>query len=87
MLHGIPSFDLWVDDVSYNTVHHKSSDTVDKVDPAYFKTDGAIVAVLAYVIAQGEKVIGPHLNHAAVSEILKKAQLDGYLIAHGDWPP
>lgn len=87
MLHGIPAFDLWVDDVAYNAVHHKSSDTVDKVDPAYFKTDGAIVAVLAYVIAQQEQPIGPHLNHAAVDEILKKAQLDGYLIAHGDWQP
>jgi len=87
MLHGIPSFDLWVDDVPYNLVHHKSSDTVDKVDPAYFKTDGAIVAVLAYVIAQREQAIAPHLSHAAVSEILKKAELDGYLIAHGDWQP
>jgi hypothetical protein len=87
MLHGIPSFDLWTDEVSYNAVHHKSGDTVDKVDPAYFKTDGALVAMLAYVIAQREQAIGPHLNHAAVSEILKKAQLDEYLIAHGDWQP
>lgn len=87
MLQGIPAFDLWVDDVAYNAVHHKSSDTVDKVDPAYFKADGAIVAVLAYVIAQREQPIGPHLDHAAVGEILKKAQLDGYLSAHGDWQP
>ena len=87
MLHGIPAFDLWVDDAAYNAVHHKSSDTVDKVDPAYFKADGAIVAVLAYVIAQREQPIGRHLNHAAVGEILKKAQLDGYLTAHGDWQP
>jgi carboxypeptidase Q len=87
MLHGIPAFDLWVDDVPYNALHHKSSDTVDKVDPSYFKTDGAMVAVLAYIIAQREQPIGPHLNHAAVGEILKKAQLDGYLIAHGDWQP
>jgi hypothetical protein len=85
MLHGIPSFDLWVDDLPYNAVHHKSSDTVDKVDPAYFKADGALVAVLAYVIAQKEQVIAAHLNHDAVGEILKKAELDGYLIAHGDW--
>lgn len=87
MLQGIPAFDLWVDDVAYNAVHHKSSDTVDKVDPAYFKADGAIVAVLAYVIAQREQPIGPHLDHAAVGEILKKAQLDGYLSAHGVWQP
>lgn len=87
MLHGVPSFDLWPDSVPYNAVHHKSSDTVDKVDPAYFKTDGAIVAVMAYVMAQREQVIGSHLNHSAVSEILKKAQLDEYLIAHGYWQP
>jgi len=87
MLHGIPSFDLWTDEAPYNSVHHKSSDTVDKVDPAYFKTDGAIVAVLAYAIAQREQTIGSHLNRAAISEILKKAQLDGYLVAHGDWQP
>lgn len=87
MLYGIPSFDLWVDDAPYSAVHHKSSDTVDKVDPSYFKADGAIVAVLTYVIAQKEHVIGPHLSHAEVSEILKKASLDRYLVAHGDWQP
>jgi carboxypeptidase Q len=87
MLRGIPAFDLWVDDVPYNAVHHKSSDTVDKVDPAYFRADGAIVAVLAYVIAQREQPVGPRLDHAAVGEILKKAQLDRYLMAHGDWQP
>jgi carboxypeptidase Q len=87
MLQGIPAFDLWVDDVPYNAIHHKSSDTVDKIDPSYFKTDGAMVAVLAYVLAQKDQPIGPHLNHAAVNEVLKKAQLDGYLIAHGYWQP
>jgi carboxypeptidase Q len=87
MLYGIPAFDLWVDDQSYNAVHHKSSDTIDKVDPAYFEADGAMVATLAYVIAQREKPVGAHLDHAAVGEILKKAQLDGYLTAHGDWEP
>lgn len=87
MLHGIPAFDLWVDDAPYNAIHHKSSDTVDKVDPAYFKTDGALVAVLAYVIAHREQVIARHLDHHEVGEILKKAELDEYLVAHGDWQP
>lgn len=87
MLQGIPAFDLWVDDVPYNAIHHKSSDTVDKVDPAYLKTDGAIVAVMAYVLAEREKPIGPHLSHAAVGQILKKASLDQYLAAHGVWQP
>ena len=85
MLHGIPAFDLWVDEAPYNAIHHKASDTVDKVDPAYFKADGAIVAVLTYALAQRERAIAPHLDHAAVREILKKAQLEEYLIAHGVW--
>ena len=87
MLHGIPALDLWVDDPPYAAVHHKSSDTFDKVDPIFFKADTAVVAATAYVLAQLPKPIAPHLDHAAVGEILKKAELDQYLIAHGDWVP
>ena len=87
MLHGIPALDLWVDDAPYAAVHHKSSDTFDKVDPIFFKADTAVVAATAYVLAQLPKPIAPHLDHAAVGEILKKAELDQYLIAHGDWVP
>src|SRR5262249_10350651 len=32
MLKGIPVLDLWVDMSHYGEVHHKSSDTIDKVD-------------------------------------------------------
>lgn len=87
MLQGIPALDLWVDDLSYEALHHKSSDTFDKVDPVFFKADTAVVAVTAYVLAQMPKPIAPHLDHSAVGEILKKAELDQYLIAHGDWVP
>jgi carboxypeptidase Q len=87
MLHGIPAFDLWVEDAPYEAVHHKPSDTFDKVDPIFLKADTAIVAVTGYVIAQMSKPIAPHLDHSAVGEILKKAELDQYLITHGDWVP
>jgi hypothetical protein len=83
----MPGLDLWVDDTHYEAVHHKSSDTFDKVDPIFLKADAAIVAVTAYVIAQMPKPIAPHLDHSAVGQILKKAELDQYLIAHGDWVP
>ena len=68
-------------------MHHKSGDTFDKVDPIFFKADTAVVAATAYVLAQMPKPIAPHLDHSAVGEILKKAELDQYLIAHGDWVP
>jgi len=87
MLHGVPSLDLWVDMSRYFEIHHKSSDTIDKVDPLDFKAGTAIVAVTAYALAQTDKPIAPHLDHKAVGEILKNAKLDGLLTYVGVWKP
>ncbi len=87
MLQGIPALDLEVDLTKYFEVHHKSSDTFDKVDSLDFKGGEAIVAVTAYAIAQSETPIAPHIDHAAVGEILKKAKLDEMLTNVGAWKP
>lgn len=87
MLYGVPSLDLWVDGSKYVEVHHKASDTIDKVDTLDFKAGEAIVAVTAYAIAQSDKPIAPHIDHAAVGEILKDAKLDELLIYVGVWKP
>lgn len=87
MLQGIPALDLSVDMTHYMEIHHKSSDTLDKVDSLDFKGGEAIVAVTAYAIAQSETSIAPHIDHAAVSEILKKAKLDEMLEHVGVWKP
>ncbi len=87
MLHGIPTLDLLVDMTQYFQVHHKSSDTYDKIDPLFLKSGTAIVAVTAYAIAQDPKPIAPHIDHAAVGEILKKADLDEFLTQIGAWKP
>jgi hypothetical protein len=87
MLQGVPALDLWVDMSHYGEIHHKTSDTFDKVDPLFFKTDAAIVAVTAWAIAQDPKPIAPHLDHKAVTEILKKADLDELLAFVGQWKP
>jgi carboxypeptidase Q len=87
MLHGIPSLDLLVDMGHYFEVHHKSSDTYDKVDPLFLKGGTAIVAVTAFAIAQDQKPIAPHIDHAAVAEILKKADLAEFLTQVGAWKP
>jgi len=87
MLLGVPALDLWVDMSHYGEVHHKSSDTYDKVDPVDFKADTAIVAVTAWIIAQNPKPIAPHLDHAAVAEILKEKELDTLLAYIGQWKP
>lgn len=87
MLQGIPSLDLWVDLAKYFEVHHKSSDTLDKVDGLDFKAGEAIVAVTAYAIAQSETPIAPHIDHAAVGEIIKRAKLEDMLVNVGIWKP
>jgi acetyl-CoA acetyltransferase len=86
-LQGVPALDLWVDMTHYMEIHHKSSDTLDKVDSLDFKGGEAIVAVTAYAIAQSATPIAPHIDHAAVSEILKKAKLDELLEHVGVWQP
>lgn len=87
MLQGIPALDLWVDMTHYFEIHHKSSDTFDKVDSLDFKGGEAIVAVTAYVIAQSETPIAPHIDHDAVGEIVKKAKLEEMLENVGLWKP
>jgi len=87
VLQGIPSLDLWVDMTKYFEVHHKSSDTLDKVDVVDFKAGEAIVAVTAYAIAESDKPIARHIDHAAVGEILKNAKLAELLEYVGVWKP
>ena len=87
MLQGVPSLDLWVDMKPYFELHHKSSDTYDKVDAVDFKAGSAIVVATAWVIAEGAKPIAGHIDHAAVAEILKKEGLDQLLTEVGQWKP
>ncbi|HLX86633.1 MAG TPA: M20/M25/M40 family metallo-hydrolase [Terriglobales bacterium] len=87
MLQGIPVLDLEVDMSHYFELHHKSSDTFDKVDPLDFKGGEAIVAVTAYAIAQSDAAIAPHIDHDTVDEILRKAKLEDLLVNIGIWQP
>lgn len=87
MLQGVPALDLWVDMSHYGEVHHKSSDTYDKVDAIDLKAGTAIVAVTAWAVAEDDKAIAGHLDHAAVAEILKKSDLDSVLTYVGQWKP
>ena len=57
------------------------------MDALDFKAGEAIVAVTAYAIAQNETPIAPHIDHAAVGEIVKKAKLEDLLVNVGVWKP
>lgn len=86
-LHGIPAIDLWVDMSHYQDIHHKSSDTFDKVDALTFHADTAVLAISTYIVANMPQPIASHIDHAAVARIIKEANLTDYLVAHGDWQP
>jgi len=85
MLEGVPALDLWVEMEGYGKIHHKASDTIDKVNAHSLALGTAIVAVTAYAIAEREQRLAPRLERAAVGNLVKKTNLEGFLKAVGVW--
>ncbi len=85
LLAGIPALDLWVDMEHYEEIHHKSSDTLDKVVAHNVEAGAGIVAITAYAVAERPERLAPQLKHDAVSEMLKKANLEEFLKTVGVW--
>ena len=56
---GVPCFAPFQDGRTYFDYHHTAADTFDKVDLAQLRENAAVVAVLAYALANLEKPI-PH---------------------------
>lgn len=54
---GVPSFAPWFDTRTYFNYHHTAADTLDKVDPKDLQKTGAVMAVLAYGLANLEQSI------------------------------
>jgi hypothetical protein len=85
LIRGVPALDLLVDDGNYREVHHKPSDTVDKVAEHNLALGAAVIAVTALALADSTAPFAAHIDHAAVAEILKEDGLDEYLAATGIW--
>ncbi|HEX8635903.1 MAG TPA: M20/M25/M40 family metallo-hydrolase [Pyrinomonadaceae bacterium] len=85
LLAGIPALDLWVDMEHYDDVHHKSSDTVDKIAAHNLVAGAAIVAVTAHALAERPGRIAPQLKRDAVGDLLRKANLEEFLKSVGVW--
>ncbi|MCB1025079.1 MAG: M20/M25/M40 family metallo-hydrolase [Acidobacteria bacterium] len=52
---GIPTFEPWYDTRTYFNYHHNAADTLDKVNPKELSENGAVMAVLAYGLANLEQ--------------------------------
>lgn len=48
---GVPTFGLWQDSRTYFDFHHTTADTLDKIVPRELAENAAVMAVLAYAIA------------------------------------
>jgi hypothetical protein len=69
----------------YGAVHHTSGDTFDKIEAKNLTTAAAVLTLTAYFIDQSDTPIAPHLDHAAVTELLKDKDLGEYLGHLGIW--
>jgi hypothetical protein len=85
MLRGVPALDLWVDMEPYEKIHHKASDTLDKVDRHNLSDGAAIVAVTAYALAERNERLAPQLERKAVGDLLRKANMIEMLKAFDFW--
>jgi Zn-dependent M28 family amino/carboxypeptidase len=52
---GVPSLGLWQDTRTYFNYHHTEADTLDKIDPHELRLNSAVMAVLAYGLANLEQ--------------------------------
>jgi Zn-dependent M28 family amino/carboxypeptidase len=77
MVVGVPAMTLWVEEGDYDVHHHAVTDTLDKVDPRLLAADTAVLASVAYRLADASEPIGRRLSPDAAAELLKKSGVDG----------
>ena len=79
MARGVPALVLWTGAEKYRTLHHKPSDTFDKVVERDLALGAAVVGVTAYAIADENGSFAPHLTAAQVEEQMKQIkQFEGF---------
>jgi hypothetical protein len=70
LVRGIPAFVLWTPFDKYEQLHHKPSDTFDKVDHRDLNLGAAVVGLSAYYFASAQEIPG-HLDNGKMEETLK----------------
>ena len=71
LIHGVPAFVLWTPVDAYMKLHHKPSDTFDKVNQRDLNLGAAVVGVTALEFADSPAMLA-HPDQAAVEAQLKK---------------
>jgi hypothetical protein len=71
LIHGVPAFVLWTPTDEYFKLHHKPSDTFDKVNQRDLNLGAAVVGVTALGFADAAQPL-KHLSQTEMEEQLKK---------------
>jgi carboxypeptidase Q len=79
LLNGIPTLELMPDISKYFDVHHRSADTIEKIDPHNLAANSATLAVAAYAVADREQPIAPHATREEVMKILERTHTDSFV--------
>jgi carboxypeptidase Q len=74
---GVPAMTLWVDEGEYDVHHHAVTDTLDKIDPRWLAADTAVMASLAYLMADAVAPPGDRLPEAEAKRLLQRAGVEG----------
>lgn len=87
LIHGVPAFVLWTPTDKYFLLHHKPSDTFDKVNQRDLNLGAAVVGVTALAFADAPATL-PHYTTDQLEDQLKKIKSwDDYqdMLAHRDF--
>ena len=74
---GVPAMTLWVEPGTYDDHHHTVIDTFDKVDPHWLAVDTAVMATVAWGLANAAEPVGRRLSAAEAGELMKKSGVEG----------
>lgn len=85
LLAGVPAYELRVDMKGYGAIHHTSGDTFDKVNAKDLSDASAVMALTAWAVANHPNPIAPHLDHAAITDVLKDKDIGDFLTHSGLW--
>lgn len=74
LVKGVPSYVLWTPTEKYMQLHHKPSDTFDKVDHRDLNLGAAVVGITAYAAADSPSSL-KHFDTDGVEEQLRKEKV------------
>lgn len=85
MLEGVPNLVANQDGANYMVNYHASSDTFDKVDLKNLRNHVAIVAALAFAIADDPQRLGKRQSLSEVQAMVRETKIEDQLKAFGFW--